>query len=54
MFVDALDAQMYDEHHRSGRCYLSPAKVTSSLDDELSVLHVTCLFLEFSLGTIMS
>ncbi|CAK7348791.1 unnamed protein product [Dovyalis caffra] len=26
MFVDALDAQMYDEHHRSGRCYLSLAK----------------------------
>ncbi|KAJ6686492.1 GLYCOSYL TRANSFERASE FAMILY 1 PROTEIN [Salix purpurea] len=26
MFVDALDAHMYDEHHRSGRCYLSPAK----------------------------
>ncbi|KAJ7007767.1 hypothetical protein NC653_006713 [Populus alba x Populus x berolinensis] len=26
MFVDALDAQMYDEHHQSGRCYLSPAK----------------------------
>jgi hypothetical protein len=28
MFVDALDAQMYDEHHQSGRCYLSLAKVT--------------------------
>ena len=39
MFVDALDAQMYDEHHRSGRCYLSPAKVTSSVDDEFSVLQ---------------
>ncbi|XP_034904882.1 uncharacterized protein [Populus alba] len=26
MFVDALDAQMYDEHHQSGRCYLSLAK----------------------------
>ncbi|XP_072994468.1 uncharacterized protein [Typha latifolia] len=26
MFVDALDAQMYDEHHRSGNCYLSPYK----------------------------
>ncbi|KAG7990513.1 hypothetical protein I3843_02G029600 [Carya illinoinensis] len=23
MFVDALDAHMYDEHHSSGRCYLS-------------------------------
>ncbi|KAF5186179.1 Glycosyl transferase, family 1 protein [Thalictrum thalictroides] len=23
MFVDALDAQMYDEHHQSGHCYLS-------------------------------
>lgn len=23
MFVDALDAQMYEEHHRSGHCYLS-------------------------------
>ncbi|KAH8516887.1 hypothetical protein H0E87_005016 [Populus deltoides] len=39
MFVDALDAQMYDEHHQSGRCYLSPAKVTSSLYDEFSVLQ---------------
>lgn len=39
MFVDALDAHMYDEHHRSGRCYLSPAKVTSSVDDEFSVLQ---------------
>ncbi|CAL9007370.1 unnamed protein product [Prunus brigantina] len=26
MFVDALDAQMYDEHHSSGRCYLSLSK----------------------------
>ncbi|GAB4861658.1 hypothetical protein Ancab_036910 [Ancistrocladus abbreviatus] len=26
MFVDALDAQMYDEHHRSGHCYLSLSK----------------------------
>ncbi|KAH9731720.1 glycos transf 1 domain-containing protein [Citrus sinensis] len=26
MFVDALDAQMYDEHHESGRCYLSLSK----------------------------
>ncbi|XP_007051667.2 PREDICTED: uncharacterized protein LOC18614048 [Theobroma cacao] len=26
MFVDALDAQMYDEHHQSGHCYLSFAK----------------------------
>ncbi|GLU00759.1 hypothetical protein SLE2022_181040 [Rubroshorea leprosula] len=26
MFVDALDAQMYDEHHQSGRCYLSFSK----------------------------
>ncbi|KAL5718720.1 hypothetical protein ACHQM5_011596 [Ranunculus cassubicifolius] len=23
MFVDALDAEMYDEHHQSGHCYLS-------------------------------
>ncbi|XP_021850674.1 uncharacterized protein [Spinacia oleracea] len=23
MFVDALDAQMYEEHHRSGHCYFS-------------------------------
>lgn len=28
MFIDALDAQMYDEHHSSGRCYLSLSKVT--------------------------
>ena len=28
MFVDALDAQMYDEHHQSGHCYLSFSKVT--------------------------
>ncbi|OMO64360.1 Glycosyl transferase, family 1, partial [Corchorus capsularis] len=26
MFVDALDAQMYDEHHRSGHCFLSFSK----------------------------
>ncbi|XP_039011965.1 uncharacterized protein LOC120141095 isoform X2 [Hibiscus syriacus] len=26
MFVDALDAQMYDEHHQSGHCYLSFSK----------------------------
>nr|CAD1834055.1 unnamed protein product [Ananas comosus var. bracteatus] len=26
MFVDALDAEMYDEHHRSGLCYLSAYK----------------------------
>ncbi|XP_024932638.3 uncharacterized protein LOC107423728 [Ziziphus jujuba] len=26
MFVDALDAEMYDEHHSSGRCYLSLSK----------------------------
>ncbi|CAN0825132.1 hypothetical protein LINGRAHAP2_LOCUS314 [Linum grandiflorum] len=23
MFVDSLDAEMYDEHHRTGHCYLS-------------------------------
>jgi len=27
MFVDALDAQMYDEHHSTGRCSLSLSKV---------------------------
>ncbi|KAI3693411.1 hypothetical protein L6452_33246 [Arctium lappa] len=26
MFVDALDAQVYDEYHRSGLCYLSLSK----------------------------
>ncbi|KAJ4823972.1 hypothetical protein Tsubulata_039229 [Turnera subulata] len=26
MFVDSLDAQMYDEHHQSGHCYLSLSK----------------------------
>ncbi|KAL0538154.1 hypothetical protein IC582_027155 [Cucumis melo] len=26
MFVDALDAQMYNEHHSTGRCYLSLSK----------------------------
>ncbi|KAK9102975.1 hypothetical protein Sjap_020229 [Stephania japonica] len=26
MFVDALDAQMYNEHHESGHCYLSLSK----------------------------
>ncbi|KAK8975953.1 hypothetical protein V6N11_025456 [Hibiscus sabdariffa] len=26
MFVDSLDAQMYDEHHLSGHCYLSFSK----------------------------
>ncbi|KAF6162107.1 hypothetical protein GIB67_008236 [Kingdonia uniflora] len=26
MFVDALDAEMYDEHHQSGHCYLSLSK----------------------------
>lgn len=28
MFVDALDAEMYEEHHRTGHCYLSVHKVT--------------------------
>lgn len=27
MFVDALDAQMYDEHHSTGHCPLSLSKV---------------------------
>lgn len=27
MFVDALDVEMYNEHHSSGRCYLSLPKV---------------------------
>ncbi|XP_010261435.1 PREDICTED: uncharacterized protein LOC104600272 [Nelumbo nucifera] len=26
MFVDALDTEMYNEHHQSGRCYLSLSK----------------------------
>uniref|UniRef100_A0A2P2JAP5 Glycosyl transferase family 1 domain-containing protein n=1 Tax=Rhizophora mucronata TaxID=61149 RepID=A0A2P2JAP5_RHIMU len=26
IFVDALDTEMYYEHHQSGRCYLSPYK----------------------------
>ncbi|KAJ7951241.1 glycosyl transferase family 1 protein [Quillaja saponaria] len=26
MFIDALDAQMYEEHHLSGHCYLSLSK----------------------------
>ncbi|CAN6809209.1 unnamed protein product [Brassica oleracea] len=26
MFVDSLDAQMYEEHHRTNRCYLSLTK----------------------------
>ncbi|KAJ4957164.1 hypothetical protein NE237_013947 [Protea cynaroides] len=26
MFLDSLDAQMYDEHHRTGHCYLSLSK----------------------------
>ncbi|XP_058095998.1 uncharacterized protein LOC131241259 isoform X2 [Magnolia sinica] len=26
MFVDAMDAQMYDEHHQGGHCYLSLSK----------------------------
>ncbi|WOK91397.1 hypothetical protein Cni_G00088 [Canna indica] len=26
MFVDAMDAQMYDEHHKSGHCFLSISK----------------------------
>ncbi|XP_022757484.1 uncharacterized protein LOC111304797 [Durio zibethinus] len=26
MFVDAIDAQIYDEHHQSGHCYLSFSK----------------------------
>lgn len=28
MFVDALDAQVYNEHHGSGLCYLSLSKVS--------------------------
>jgi len=27
MFVDALDAQMYDKHHQTGHCILSLHKV---------------------------
>lgn len=30
MFVDALDAQIYNDHHQRGHCYLSLSKVTSS------------------------
>lgn len=33
MFVDALDVQMYSEHHLSGRCYLSLSKVNYSFYD---------------------
>lgn len=40
MFVDALDAQIHDEHHQSGRCYLSLSKVFTPL---LSFL-VTLIF----------
>jgi hypothetical protein len=28
MFVDALDAQMYEEHHLTGHCPLSLSKVS--------------------------
>lgn len=30
MFVDSLDAQIYEEHHRTSRCYLSLTKVRNS------------------------
>jgi len=30
MFVDSLDAQIYEEHHRTNRCYLSLTKVRNS------------------------
>lgn len=38
MFVDALDAQMYDEHHQSGRCYLSLSKDKNCYSRLLEVL----------------
>lgn len=31
MFVDALDAQMYEEHHSTGHCPLSLSKVSCFL-----------------------
>jgi len=42
MFVDAMDAQMYDEHHQSGYCYLSLAKVLISLNCSVCNFVSTC------------
>lgn len=33
MFVDALDAQFYDEHQKTAHCYLSLSKVTLPCND---------------------
>lgn len=29
--MDSLDAQIYEEHHRTNRCYLSLTKVRNSV-----------------------
>lgn len=50
--MDALDVQMYDDHHQRGQCYLSLSKVTSSTYDDFLVLSylffLVLLLREFS------
>lgn len=43
MFVDALDAEMYNEHHSSGRCYLSLSKVICFYFDQICSTYNTSL-----------
>lgn len=50
MFVDALDAQMYDEHHSSGRCYLSLSKVICFCFYEFSSTDKYCFTLLYLLS----
>jgi hypothetical protein len=43
MFVDALDAQMYDKHHQTGHCILSLHKVSpvsSPVLDNMDFLRI--------------
>lgn len=40
MFVDALDAEMYEEHHITGHCYLSVNKVSLLLLLYVNFFHL--------------
>lgn len=52
MFVDALDGLMYDEHHSSGRCYLSLSKVTCLLDQFVMFVFVKKFYFKLLLSLI--
>ncbi|CAN6443902.1 unnamed protein product [Victoria cruziana] len=45
MFVDALDAELYDEHHRTLQCYLSTKKVLSLYSLDPDPLWNVCSFM---------